>query len=135
MSKHRRPADRRPGLALAALSVAAITLLGASSPALAAKGGGGKGGAGAGTSSLRLLMVDPADSVINQHDEVTFEVSTTATTRPFVGVRCSQDGGNLVYDGYVGYFPDYFSDTTWFTLDSPYWTDGVAADCVARLFA
>ncbi len=79
-------------------------------------------------------MVDPADSVINQHDEVTFEVSTTATDRPFVGVRCSQSE-NLVYDGYVGYFPDYFSDTTWFTMDSPYWADGSAADCVARLFA
>ena len=42
MSKHRRPGDRRPGLVLASLAVAGVTLLGASSPAMAAKGGGGK---------------------------------------------------------------------------------------------
>ena len=47
---------------------------------------------------------------------VTFNVSTTATDRPFVGLRCWQ-GTNFVYDGYVGYFPGAMFDP-WFTLDS-----------------
>ena len=63
---------------------------------------------------------------------VTFNVSTTATDRPFVGLRCWQ-GTNFVYDGYVGYFPGAMFDP-WFTLDSESWADGASASCTARLF-
>ena len=64
---------------------------------------------------------------------MTFEVSTTATDRPYVGVRCWQ-GSAWVYDGYVGYFPEYMYPEDWFVLDSPYWTPGTPATCTARLF-
>ena len=63
---------------------------------------------------------------------ITFNVSTTATDTPMVGVRCYQ-GSDFVMDGYVGYFPSYMFNP-WFVLDSGYWADGVAATCNARLF-
>jgi hypothetical protein len=94
----------------------------------------GKGGKGAGTtttSSLRLVLMDGATQAAHG-GRVTFDVSTTATDRPFVGLRCWQ-GTNWVYDGYVGYFPGALFDP-WFTLGSPYWADGVEASCTARLF-
>jgi hypothetical protein len=134
MSKHRRPGDRRrPGLVLAAISVAAITLLGASSPALAAKGGGGGGGKpqAGGTSSLELVLLDAADGVANHGDRITFNLSTTATDRPYVSLRCYQDGA-WVYAASVGYFDGY----PWakeFTLSSSSWPNG-AGDCTARLY-
>ena len=97
---------------------------------LAAKGGNGGGKTGGG--SLSLVVLDGADSVANHGERVAFEVSTTATDRPFVGVRCWQ-GSDWVLDGYTGYFETYMYDP-WVTLDSPYWTAGVEASCTARLF-
>ena len=109
--------------ALAALTgLAVLALVPAASAGKPAAGGGG---------TLRLVLMDGATQAA--HDgRVTFEVSTTATDRPFVGLRCWQ-GSNWVSDGYVGYFPGAMFDP-WFTLDSPYWADGVAASCTARLF-
>jgi hypothetical protein len=66
------------------------------------------------------------------YGRVTFDVSTTATATPQVGLRCYQ-GSDWVYDAYVGYFPSYMFDQ-WFTLRSNYWADGVPATCDARLF-
>ena len=105
------------------------------STALAAPGGG-KGGGGGGKQSgggtISLMILDGTDSAANHRERVTFEVSTTATDRPFVGVRCWQ-GSNWVYDGYVGYWDGYMFDQ-WFVLDSDYWAPGVDAACTARLF-
>ena len=84
-----------------------------------------------GSSSFSLVLMDGATQAAH-NGRVTFNVSTTATDRPFVGLRCWQ-GTNWVYDGYVGYFPGAMFDP-WFTLDSPYWADGAPASCTARLF-
>ena len=62
--------------------------------------------------------------------QVTFDVSTTQTDRPYVNVRCFQDG-NWVYDGWRGFYPSYYTEPV-FTLSSNYWTGG-AAECTARL--
>jgi hypothetical protein len=98
--------------------------------ALAAKGGGGKP-AGGGSSSFSVVVMDGATAPAH-HGRITFDVSTTETKVPEVGLRCYQDS-NWVFDAYVGYFPEYLFDP-WFTLDSNYWEDGVAATCNARLF-
>lgn len=102
-------------------------------PALA--GGGKSGERGGGKKlggTLELVVLESGDGVANHYDRVTFDVSTSATDRPFVGVRCWQ-GSEWVYDGYVGMFDEYLFDP-WLTLDSPYWTEGSSADCEARLF-
>jgi hypothetical protein len=88
-------------------------------------------GGGATAPSMRLVLLDGATEA-RHHGRITFEVSTTATTRPYVGLRCWQ-GYNFVLDGYVGYFPTYAFDP-WFTLGSPYWDAALPANCTARLF-
>jgi hypothetical protein len=101
--------------------------------AVAAKGSGAKGkpGGGSSISSFSLVLMDGATEAAH-NGRITFDVSTTATDVPEVGLRCYQ-GSNWVFDAYVGYFPSYMFDP-WFTLDSGYWVDGVAAICNARLF-
>lgn len=100
--------------------------------ALASKGGGGSGGPSTGSgSSFSLVLMDGATQAAH-YGRVTFDVSTSATKTPSVGLRCYQ-GSNFVYDSYVGYFPGYMFEQ-WFTLKSNYWVDGVAATCDARLF-
>jgi hypothetical protein len=66
------------------------------------------------------------------YGRITFDVETTATDVPEVGLRCYQ-GSNFVFDAYVGYHENYLFDP-WFTLQSNYWVDGLAATCNARLF-
>jgi hypothetical protein len=130
---------------VAAFFLLALTLV---PVALADKGGGGhsstsggghKGGGGGGGSTTSSTLSGPVmvtdlngDGSPNHYDSITFDVSTTATAYPEVGLRCYQ-GSSWVFDGYVGYFPGYLFDP-WFTLDSGYWVDGVAASCDARLF-
>lgn len=112
-----------------------VTALSAT-PAFAGKGGqnrsGTNGGGGKASGTLSLVLLDSVDGQAYQYDRVTFDVSTSATDRPFVGVRCWQ-GANWVYDGYVGFFPTYMFEP-WLEMDSPYWSAGESADCTARLF-
>jgi hypothetical protein len=62
---------------------------------------------------------------------VTFTVSTTATTTPFVSLSCYQNGA-LVASGLKGFW-DGSIDPNWnFGLSSPTWQSG-AADCVATV--
>ena len=92
------------------------------------------------TSSLDLVVLGTAPftsaatsgttSGATQGGQITFDVKTTQTTRPFVNVRCYQNG-NFVYDGWQGFFVGYFTDPV-YTLASDSWTGG-AADCTARL--
>ena len=129
MSKHRRPGSRRQHAAVVGLSAAVLATLATSSPALAAKGGGG--GKPSSASSLRVLMVDPADTTVNWSDSITFEV-TTSVEKPSVNLSCYR-GGELVYAHSAGFFPEYpWPDAQTFTLQSKAWTGG-AADCVADL--
>jgi len=128
----RSAAVKRQNIAiLPAVTVALLALSLAPAVGLAAKGGNGGGGKPS-SSSLTLVLMDGATEA-RHVGRVTFDVATTATDRPFVGVRCWQ-GSTWVYDGYVGYFPEYMFEEDWFTLDSPYWAEGVAASCTARLF-
>jgi len=112
-----------------AVSITALALAFALAPAaLAGKGGPKPSG---GSSSFSLVLMDGATQPAH-YGRITFDVSTTATDVPEVGLRCYQ-GSEWVFDAYVGYFPSYLFDQ-WFTLDSNYWVDGVAATCHARLF-
>lgn len=92
----------------------------------------GKPGKPGGAGSTFSLVVMGGATQATHRGQVTFAVSTTATDRPFVGLRCWQ-GTSFVLDGYVGYFADYMYDP-WFVLDSPYWAAGAATSCTARLF-
>jgi hypothetical protein len=103
--------------------------------ALAAKGGGGKGSGGAtgGSSSITapFVVTDTGTPGLSFGDTVTFHVSTTATTQPYVNLRCYQNGV-LGYNSWRGYFAQSL-DTNWnFVLGSGAWTSG-AADCTAWL--
>ena len=62
-------------------------------------------------------------------DTVTFEVSTTATTTPFVNLNCYQNGA-LAAQGWATFFAGGSAGT--FGLSSPIWKSG-AADCTADL--
>jgi len=104
--------------------------------AFAAKGGNAaKPGGGSGTTTFNgpVMVLDTnGDGAPNYMEEITFNVSTTATTRPQVGLRCYQ-GSNFVEDAYVSYFDSWLS-ATYFQLGSSYWNPAVDASCTARLF-
>ena len=97
--------------------------------------GGGHGGStttGGGTITLAdPLVVDQNDNgKPNFGDVVTFNVSTTATTQPYVNLVCSGSGAS--YNSWRGYFAGSL-DSNWnFVLGSGGWTSG-AADCTAWL--
>ena len=106
----------------------------AAKPASGGGGGGNKGGgstSGGGTISLAPLVVDNnGNGTPNWGDFVAFNVSTTATTQPWVNLVCSQNGV-VVATGWDGYFVGSLTGTK-FGLYSPQWTGG-AADCIAYL--
>ena len=116
---------------IAHAAIVALVLVLAVVPAAFAGKRGGGANTGSGSSRLSLVLMDGATEAAH-YGRVTFNVSTTATAVPQVGLRCHQ-GSTWVFDSYVGYFPGYMFDK-WFTLHSNYWVDGVAATCDARLF-
>jgi hypothetical protein len=123
---------RNHRFALAAvLSVAVLALVPA---ALAAKGGGGTGGhkpgGGGGSGTISLVLVNSTDGLAHYGQTVTFNISTTATTQPWVHLVCSQNGV-VVASGWDGYFVGSLSSEN-FGLYSPNWTGG-AATCTAYL--
>jgi hypothetical protein len=109
-------------------SIVAVLLLVTASAALAA-GGGGKPSS---SSSISLmLMAAPTTSATaspSYGDAVTFAVSTSATTQPFVHVKCSQNG-SLVYEAWQSWAKGPQS----FTLGGTTAWQGGAADCSAYL--
>ena len=121
-------------MALVEASLVALLIVGLiAGTALAGKGGkpGGGGGGGGTTGGGSLVVVDmDGDGVINYGDDVTFELTTSAT-RPFVSVNCYQ-GGAWVYAASVGYFASYPWDQ-WFTLATSSWPAG-SGDCTAQLY-
>jgi len=135
---------RRKGLKTLAIVAAlmAITIL----PAMAAKGGGARGGGGGGGGgkgnggttgsggTLTLRVVSGPDSTPNWGEDITFDVSTNATTEPHVNVTCKQSG-TVVYGATTGYYASYpWPWTQVMNLASQSWTGG-AADCSAVLQA
>ena len=110
------------------VAIAVIAVFTFASSALAGKG---KPGGTSSSSSLSLVLMDGATQA-KHYGNITFNVSTSATSKPQVGLRCYQ-GANFVYDGYVGYWSGYMF-TPYFILQSNYWVDGIWATCDARLF-
>ena len=88
--------------------VALVVVLALAPIAFAAKGGGGGkpggGGSGGGTISLAPLVYDAnANGLPNWADIVVFNISTTATSAPYVNLQCVQNGA-VVLNGWNGYF-------------------------------
>jgi len=99
----------------------------------AALAGKPSGGGGTTTFSGPVMYTDlNGNGVANYGDSITFNVATTATSLPEVGLRCYQ-GSTWVLDGYVGYYPSY-AFNPYFTLSSSYWDASQPASCTARLF-
>jgi hypothetical protein len=117
---------------LAAGIGAALLLVGAAPAFAAAKGSGGKPGDG-GSSSLTVVNETAPGTAPAYGETVTFDVSTSATSRPYVGLSCSQNGVE-VYSTSAGFFAGY--PWPWqrnMPLSSGSWTSG-AASCVATLY-
>jgi hypothetical protein len=84
-------------------------------------------------SSLTLVPLNSTDGLPHWGQQVTFNVSTTATTQPNVSLNCYQNGV-LVYGAVAGFYPSYpWPWTQIFTLSSPSWTSG-GANCTAALY-
>src|SRR5690242_6949438 len=94
---------RKPTPAGALLGAAALVVSLAVAPAAFA--GKGKPSAGGSSSiSAPVMVVDNnGDGLPNWGDAVTFNVSTTATTTPFVDLNCYQNGA-LVASGTKGFW-------------------------------
>jgi hypothetical protein len=139
---------RKPAAVLFVLSLAVLALALVPAAGLAAKGGNGGGGGGHGgggggskpggggstASSLAVVMVTDTNGngSPNWGDTITFNISTTQTTNPYVELHCYQNG-TLVYTAYAGFYPDYpWPGSQLMPLSSPSWTGG-AADCTATL--
>jgi hypothetical protein len=122
----------KPPHRIALLTVFAAAIVLAVVPtAFAGKGGGHSGNTGS-SGSVSLVLLNSTDGVPHWNQQVTFNVSTSATTQPFVTLNCYQ-GGVWVYTASAGFFPDYLWSQN-YTLASSAWMSG-AADCTARLYS
>ena len=84
-------------------------------------------------SGFNLVVLNSTDGLAHWGGQVTFTVSTTATTEPHVSLRCSQNGV-VVYATQTGFYAGYLWPWTQvMTLSSVAWTGG-SADCVATLY-
>jgi hypothetical protein len=103
-------------------------------PAIArSNGNNGNGGNKTSTSSFRLVLLNSTDGSPHWGQKVTFRVSTTATSQPFVSLRCYKNGV-VVYSAQAGYYPSYpWPSAKNMVLKSNSWKGG-AADCTATLF-
>jgi hypothetical protein len=122
--------SRLAGAAVEGALISLIVVILIAVPVLAGKGGRQNSPSDSG-SSLAVRMVDPSDTVANHGDQVTFDVSTTATDKPWVRLDCYQ-GGTWVSTTTHGFFDAY----PWapnYTLASGGWTSG-AGDCNATLY-
>src|SRR5262245_8437900 len=107
---------RKPAAVLFVLSLAVLALALVPAAGLAAKGGnagaqgGGGGNPGGGSTGGDItgpfMVTDTNTPGLSRGDKVTFNVSTTATTSPWVNVNCYQ-GGTLVYGEWHGFFASY----------------------------
>ena len=114
-----------------ALAMATILATVATGAAVAAKGGKGKGhNSTSGGGSISLVLLNSTDGQPHWGQQVTFNISTTATSQPWVNLKCNKNGV-LVAEGWNGFFEGSLTGRT-FGLYSPQWTGG-AADCTAYL--
>jgi hypothetical protein len=120
---------RRTSLRIALFSalVAALVVVPSS---LAGKGKPGGGGSTSGSGTIALTLLNSTDGLPHFGQEVTFAVTATSTTQPWVRLRCFQNGV-LVYEQANGIFANSLDQN--FTLGpTPSWTGG-AVDCTASL--
>jgi hypothetical protein len=95
-----------------------------------AKGGRNAGGTTGGGGTISLVLLNSTDGLPHFGQQVTFNVSTTATTQPWVTLRC-YIGGTLVDKDSNAMFAGSLDEI--FTLGgTPLWQSG-AADCTATL--
>lgn len=111
-------------------SIVAVLLLVTASVAF---GAGGVGKSSSSSISLQLMAAPTASgsSGPSYDQSVTFNVSTSATSQPFVHVRCAQNG-SLVYEAWQAWFFGR-NGTQSFTLGGTTAWQGGAADCTAYL--
>jgi hypothetical protein len=130
-------ARRTSRIALFAAFAAALLLV---PTAFAGKGGGGGGGGrkppsgGSGTVQLVVVSSPLNDNLPHWSGSVTYTVSTTATTQPYVSTKCYQ-GSTLVLSASAGWYASYaWPDARTVTLQTMAWTGG-AANCTATLYS
>jgi hypothetical protein len=88
---------------------------------------------GASTSTLKVVMLDSTDGLPHYGQSITFNVSTTVTTTPYVKLDCYQNQV-WVNDQWAGFFPDFpWTYMQTFPLTNSLWTGG-EADCTATLY-
>jgi len=123
---------RKTFIALALVTVVAIVAGPATAGGRGGNGGngGGKGGGKGGTGTISLVLLESTDGVAHYNQLIRFNVSTTATSEPWVHLKCYQAGA-LVAQGWEGYFERSLNDGD-FRLGSGVWTGG-DADCTALL--
>ena len=99
-------------IALFATLVAVLALV---PSALAGKGrpGGGGGGGRGGSGTIALTLLNSTDGLAHFGQKVTFAVSATTTTQPWVALECSQNG-TVVYKQANGIFANSLNQV--FTL-------------------
>ena len=117
----------------AAASLVSITALLGVPMAEAGKRPGGGGTTG--TSSISLVLLDSTDGTAHYGQQVTFNVSTTQTTEPYVRLNC-YERKVWVLSSSAGFFESYpWPWTRNFTLSwDNYHTAGNSADCTAMLY-
>jgi hypothetical protein len=116
-------------------SLFGIVVLVTSAVALAAAGGNGNKHSDSSSIDLVLLeasaVTAEATASPGYAELVTFDVSTNATTQPFVHLRCWQNGG-LVLESWKAWFYGAAGVQTFALGPTPAWLGG-AADCTAYL--
>jgi hypothetical protein len=123
---------RKTVTALLAVAAATATAVAVIAPQAASASHGGQH-PGSGTSTFKLVILTGADQIPNWGEQITFDVSTTATAFPHVDVTCAQNGVT-VYAATTGFYSSYpWPWTRDMTLQSQAWASG-AADCTARLY-
>lgn len=114
-------------IALAAALVLALAVVPTS---LAGKGQPGAGGTTS-DGTIVLVLLESTDGFPHYGQRVTFDVSTTATTSPYVNLRCSQNG-TLVGQSWEAFFEGSLDDQIMVLGGSLAWQGG-EADCTATL--
>ena len=110
-----------------------MTILVLVSASVSADAKGRKANSSVTGSGFALVVLNSTDGLAHWGGQVTFTVSTTATTEPHVSLRCSQNGV-VVYATQTGFYAGYLWPWTQvMTLSSVAWTGG-SADCVATLY-
>jgi len=89
----------------------------------------------AGKSTISLVTLNAsttgASTGPTMGSQVSFNVSTTATSKPFVDVQCYQNG-TWVYEQWQGFFAGWTGGQTFTLGPTGLWQSG-AADCTADL--